>query len=213
MGLQALQGIRVLDLSHVIAGPTASHYLALEGAEVIKVESPGKGDILRASRAGDQLDDRVSVGFAALNAGKQSLAIDLKQTRGRELLAQWIARADVFIENFRPGATARLGFDYEAVRAIKPDIIYASISGFGQEGEWAPRPAYDHVVQSAMGMGMLQGEAGQDPVKVGFPVIDSATGMVAAQAILAALFRRERQGVGARPVSYTHLTLPTTSRV
>jgi crotonobetainyl-CoA:carnitine CoA-transferase CaiB-like acyl-CoA transferase len=93
---------------------------------------------------------------------------------------------------------ARLGFDYERVRAIKPDIVYASISGFGQEGEWAPRPAYDHVVQSAMGMGWMQGEAGQDPVKVGFPVIDSATGMVAAQAILAALLRRERRGVGAR---------------
>ena len=196
MSMQALQGIRVLDLSHVIAGPTASHYLALEGAEVIKVEPPGKGDILRWAR--DRLDQGVSVGFAAINGGKQSLAIDLKHPSARQWLTELIRQTDVFIENYRPGAVARLGFDYEQVRAIKPDIVYASISGFGQEGEWAPRPAYDHVVQSAMGMGWMQGEAGQDPVKVGFPVIDSATGMVAAQAILAALLRRERQGVGAR---------------
>jgi crotonobetainyl-CoA:carnitine CoA-transferase CaiB-like acyl-CoA transferase len=198
MGLQALQGIRVLDLSHVIAGPTASHYLALEGAEVIKVEHPAKGDILRGGRPADHLDQGVSVGFAAINGGKQSLAMDLKHPRARELLAQLVSRCDVFIENFRPGAVARLGFDEPAVRALRPDVVYASISGFGQEGEWAGRPAYDHVVQSAMGMGMLQGEAGQDPMKVGFPVVDTATGMVAAQAILAALFRRQRTGKGAR---------------
>jgi crotonobetainyl-CoA:carnitine CoA-transferase CaiB-like acyl-CoA transferase len=187
MSMQALQGIRVLDLSHVIAGPTASHYLALEGAEVIKVEPPGKGDILRWAR--DRLDQGVSVGFAAINGGKQSLAIDLKHPTAQQWLTELVRQSDVFIENYRPGAVARLGFDYEQVRAIKPDIVYASISGFGQEGEWATRPAYDHVVQSAMGMGWMQGEAGQDPVKVGFPVIDSATGMVAAQAILAALLR------------------------
>ena len=198
MTLRALEGIRVLDLSHVIAGPTASHYLALEGAEVIKVETPGKGDILRRGRPADQLDQGVSVGFAAINGGKQSLALDLKHPRGRELLSELVRGCDVFIENFRPGAIARLGFSYEDVRALRPDIVYASISGFGQEGEWAPRPAYDHVVQSAMGMGWMQGEEGQDPVKVGFPVIDSASGLVAAQAILAALFRRQRLGQGAR---------------
>jgi crotonobetainyl-CoA:carnitine CoA-transferase CaiB-like acyl-CoA transferase len=195
MSMNALQGIRVLDLSHVIAGPTASHYLALQGAEVIKVEPPGKGDTYRWGK--DSLDQGVSVGFAAINGGKQSLALDLKNLRAKELFTELIGQADVFIENYRPGAVARLGFDYEQVRAIRPDIVYASISGFGQEGEWATRPAYDHVVQSAMGMGWLQGEAEQDPVKVGFPVIDSATGMIAAQGILAALFRRERQGKGA----------------
>lgn len=198
MSMQALQGIRVLDLSHVIAGPTASHYLALEGAQVIKVEPPLKGDILRRGRPGEALDQGVSVGFAAINGGKQSLALDLKHPRAKSLLTALIRESDVFIENYRPGAIARLGFDAETVRSIRPDIIYASISGFGQEGQWASRPAYDHVVQSAMGMGMLQGEAGQDPMKVGFPVIDTATGMIAAQAILAALLRRERQGLGAR---------------
>ena len=196
MGLQSLKGVRVLDLSHVIAGPTASHYLALEGAEVIKVEQPGKGDILRGG-ARDLLDERVPIGFAAINIGKQSLALNLKQADGRALLQQLIGTADVFIENFRPGAVARLGFDYEAVRALRPDIVYASISGFGQEGDWGPRAAYDHVVQSAIGMGMLQGLEGEDPLKVGFPVIDTATGMVGAQAILAALLRRFREGRGA----------------
>lgn len=196
MGMNALAGIRVIDLSHVIAGPTASHYLALEGAEVIKVERADKGDILRGP-AVDQIDDGISIGFAAINGGKQSLAIDLKHPRCRELLGQLIASADVFIENFRPGATARLGFDYAAVKAVKPDIIYASISGFGQEGTWGPRAAYDHVVQSAVGMAMMQGNDGDDPLKVGFPVIDSATGLVAAQALLAAIIRRLRTGQGA----------------
>ena len=194
--MNALEGIRIIDLSHVIAGPTASHYLALQGAQVIKVENPRSGDVLRG-RAADRLDDGISIGFAAINGGKQSLAIDLRQARCREALAALICGADVFIENFRPGAIARLGFDHAAVKALKPDIVYASISGFGQEGEWGRRAAYDHVVQSAVGMAMQQGVEGEDPVKVGFPVIDTATGMIAAQAILAALFRRERKGVGA----------------
>lgn len=197
MSMRALEGIRVLDLSHVIAGPTASHYLALEGAEVIKVEPPARGDILRGGRPADQLDQGVSVGFAAINAGKRSLAIDLKHPRTRPILEALIARCDVFIENYRPGAVARLGLDHKRVAALRPDIVYASISGFGQRGEWAQRPAYDHVVQSAMGMSSLQGDADQDPVKVGFPVVDTATGMLAAQAIVTALFRRERTGRGA----------------
>ncbi len=196
MNMNALDGMRVIDLSHVIAGPTASHYLALQGAEVIKVEHPAKGDILRG-RAADALDDGISIGFAAINGGKQSLAMDLKEPRCREWLGKLIATADVFIENFRPGATARLGFDYAAVRAIKSDIVYASISGFGQEGSWGRRAAYDHVVQAAVGMTMMQGVEGADPLKVGFPVIDTATGMIAAQAILAALIRRLRFGDGA----------------
>ena len=196
MSINALDGMRVIDLSHVIAGPTASHYLALQGAEVIKVEHPGKGDILRG-RAADALDDGISVGFAAINGGKQSLAMDLKESRCREWLGRLIASADVFIENFRPGATARLGFDYATVKAIKPGIVYASISGFGQEGAWGRRAAYDHVVQAAVGMTMMQGVDGDDPLKVGFPVIDTATGMIAAQAILAALIRRLRFGDGA----------------
>ena len=139
MGLNALHGIRVLDLSHVIAGPTASHYLALEGADVIKVEDPVRGDILRGG-VRDLLDTGIPAGFAAINGGKRSLALDLKQPRGKELLRQLITTADVFIENFRPGAVGRLGFDFEQVKAIRPDIIYASISGFGQEGTCGNAP-------------------------------------------------------------------------
>ena len=195
MGLNALQGVRVLDLSHVIAGPTASHYLALEGAEVIKIEKPGKGDILR--RSGKALAPGISIGFAAINLGKKSLALDLKTPGGKDVLRRLLASADVFIENFRPGAVARLGFDYAAVSALNPRIIYASISGFGQEGAWSSRAAYDHVVQSAIGMSMMQGIEGQEPMKVGFPVVDTATGMMGAQAILTALIRQFRQGQGA----------------
>ncbi len=196
MGMNALHGMRVVDLSHVIAGPTASHYLALEGAEVIKVEHPVKGDILRGGMR-DLLDQGIPAGFAAINGGKQSLAMDLSQPRARELLAALVSTADVFIENLRPGAVARLGFDYASVRAIKTDIVYASISGFGQEGRWGQRAAYDHVVQAATGMTMMQGSPEQDPIKVGFPVVDTATGLVAGQAIMAALIRRLRHGVGA----------------
>ena len=143
------------------------------------------------------LDQGIPVNFAALNAGKLSLALDIKHPRGRQLLQQLIATADVFIENFRPGAVARLGFGHEQVRALKADIIYASISGYGQQGRWSQRGAYDHVVQAAIGMNMMQGEEGQDPIKVGFPVIDTATGLVAAKSILAALMRRFRFGEGA----------------
>jgi crotonobetainyl-CoA:carnitine CoA-transferase CaiB-like acyl-CoA transferase len=195
MGLNALAGVRVLDLSHVIAGPTASHYLALEGAEVIKIEKPGKGDILRHS--GQALAAGISVGFASINLGKKSLALDLKTPGGKDVMRRLIETADVFIENFRPGAVVRLGFDHESVRRLRPQIIYASISGFGQEGAWRSRAAYDHVVQSAIGMSWMQGLEGQEPMKVGFPVIDTATGMMGAQAITAALVRQFRQQQGA----------------
>ncbi|MSQ71661.1 MAG: CoA transferase [Betaproteobacteria bacterium] len=191
----ALQGIRVVDLSHVIAGPTASHYLAMLGAEVIKVETPAAGDVSRHGK--DRLSATVSISFAAINAGKRSIAIDLKQPRLAAALRELVKSADVFIENFRPGTSARLGFDYDSVRALNPAIVYASISGYGQEGAWSSYGAYDHVVQAFTGMMMLQGEEGDAPLKVGFPVIDSASGMVASQAIIAALFRRERSGEGA----------------
>lgn len=197
MGLQALEGLRVLDLSHVIAGPTASHYLALEGAQVIKVEPPARGDILRGGRAGDSLDQGVSVGFAAINGGKQSLAIDLKQPEGRQILEALIPGCDVFIENYRPGAIARLGFDHARVAALAETRDRGVDDGRVERGAWAQRPAYDHVVQSAMGMSSLQGDADQAPMKVGFPVVDTATGMLAAQAITSALLRRLRTGRGA----------------
>ncbi|MGE0797782.1 MAG: CaiB/BaiF CoA transferase family protein [Lautropia sp.] len=192
---ELLAGIRVIDVSHVIAGPTAGYYLARQGADVIKLEEPVHGDVLRHGSL--VVDDGVSVGFAAINAGKRALALDLKDPAAVERVLQLAAEADVFIENFRPGVIARLGLDYERVRARNPDIVYASISGYGQEGSWSSRGAYDHVVQALTGMMALQGDEGTPPMKVGFPVVDAAAGMMGAQAILAALLARERGGGGA----------------
>ena len=191
-----LEGVRVLDLSHVIAGPLASFYLAQLGAEVIKIESPQGGDVMRAARA-SAADGDTPTGFAALNAGKRSLAVDIRQAEGAELVRSLAATADVFIENFRPGVVARHGLDYEAIRARRPDVVYCSISGYGQQGEWAGRGAYDHVVQALTGMMMMSGDRSDaPPLKVGFPVIDVAVGMLGALSISAALHRRAREGVG-----------------
>jgi crotonobetainyl-CoA:carnitine CoA-transferase CaiB-like acyl-CoA transferase len=190
-----LEGVRVLDLSHVIAGPLASFYLAQLGAEVIKVEPPLAGEVLRSMKNG--VDTDTPTGFAAINAGKQSLALDIRARQGAELLRTLAATADVFIENFRPGVVARYGLDYESIKAVRPDIVYCSISGFGQHGDWAQRGAYDHVVQALTGMMMMSGE-GDDapPLKVGFPVIDVAVGMLGALSIVASLHRRLREGSG-----------------
>ena len=151
-----LVAIRVLDLSHVIAGPLASFYLAQMGAEVIKIEPPRGGEVMRASKSANEGD--TPAGFVALNAGKRSLALDIRTTAGAELVRSLVLGADVFIENFRPGVVAKYGLDYASIKAIKPDIVYCSISGYGQEGEWSGRGAYDHVVQALTGMMMMSGE-------------------------------------------------------
>jgi crotonobetainyl-CoA:carnitine CoA-transferase CaiB-like acyl-CoA transferase len=181
-----LAGVRVVDLSHVIAGPLASFYLAQLGAEVIKVEKPQGGEVMR-----DQ------PGFAALNAGKRSLAIDIHEAAAAQAIRDLARTADVFIENYRSGVVKRYGLDYERIRIVKPDIVYCSISGYGQKGEWASRGAYDHVIQALTGMMMMSGEGPDEPpVKVGFPVIDVAVGMLSALAIVASLHRRSREGKG-----------------
>ena len=190
--MQPLKNVRVIDLSHVIAGPTASHYLASQGAEVIKIEHPKAGDSLRYSGK-IKLDAGISPSFAAINGGKKSLAIDLKNAAMLDSVYRLVETADVFIENFKPGVVKKLGLDFDKLTAINPDLIYASISGYGQKGELSQYGAYDHVVQALTGMMMMGGE-GNQPLKVGFPVIDSATGMMAAQGVLAALFQRERNG-------------------
>ena len=181
-----LEGVRVLDLSHVIAGPLASFYLAQLGAEVIKVEPPQGGEVMRSQP-----------GFAALNSGKRSLAVDIHDTSAAEAIRNLAKTADVFIENYRSGVVKRYGLDYERIRKLKPDIIYCSISGYGQKGEWASRGAYDHVIQALTGMMMMAGERPDDPpLKVGFPVVDVAVGMLSALAIVASLHRRSREGKG-----------------
>lgn len=192
-----LEGVRVLDLSHVIAGPLASFFLAQLGAEVIKIESPLGGEIMRTSRATHEGD--IPAGFVALNAGKRSLALDIRTLQGADIVRALARTTDVFIENFRPGVVAKYGLDYEPIKAVKPDIIYCSISGYGQTGEWSGRAAYDHVVQALTGMMMMSGERPEDPpVKIGFPVVDVAMGMLGALSVVAALHRRARDGLGQR---------------
>lgn len=192
--LQALQGVRVVDMSHVIAGPLASFYLAQMGAEVVKVESPAGGDVMRANRSGE---GDTPDGFVALNAGKRSAALDIRTPAGIAAVKELARAADVFIENFRPGVVARYGLDEASIRAINPSIIYCSISGYGQQGAWSGRGAYDHVVQALTGMMMMSGDDPEGgPVKVGFPVIDVAVGLLAAMAISAALHQRARDGEG-----------------
>lgn len=191
-----LEGVRVLDMSHVIAGPLASLYLAQFGAEVIKIESPEGGDMMRAMKPGSN-NGYMPSDFTVLNAGKKSMAVDIRTDEGVEIVKSLASKVDVVIENFRPGVVKRRGLDYESIRSINPNVIYCSISGFGQKGEWSERGAYDHVIQALTGMMMMSGDAGTEgPVKVGFPVVDVAVGMLGALAVTTALHQRDRDGTG-----------------
>jgi len=184
-----LAGVRVLDFSHVIAGPFATFLLSRLGAEVTKVESTD-GDVMRRTERGRQ-------GFVSLNAGKRSATLDLATEEGRRQAQAMAAASDVVLDNLRPGVLERHGLGYEAVRALHPAVVYCAISGFGRGApDWRHRPAYDHVVQAASGMAWMGGMEGDPPQKTGFPVVDSATGMLAALAILAGLRERERTGSG-----------------
>jgi CoA:oxalate CoA-transferase len=193
--MQPLEGIRIADFSHIMAGPYATHLLRLLGAEVIKVEAPGRGDALR-NYGSDRAYDGMAPAFIAVNAGKKSISLDLKKPASVEAARRLIARSDVLVENFRPGVMERLGLGYAPVRGLKENIIYCSISGYGQSGPLRDWPAIDNIVQATSGMMSLSGEPGDPPVRVGFPVVDTLTGQTAAFAILAALFRRERSGQG-----------------
>jgi crotonobetainyl-CoA:carnitine CoA-transferase CaiB-like acyl-CoA transferase len=192
---QPLEGIVVADFSHVMAGPFASHLLGMMGARVIKVETRA-GDQFR-NYGGDRRFDGMSPAFIAANAGKKSIALDLKNETELAIARKIVARSQVFIENFRPGVIDRLGLGFEAVKALVPDIVYCSVSGYGQQSPQRDWPAIDNIVQATSGMMMLSGAEGEPPVRVGFPIVDTLTGQTAAVAILAALFQRERTGQGA----------------
>ena len=187
---QPLSGIRVADFSHVMAGPYASHLLRLMGAEVIKIEPRG-GDAFRNYGA-DRRYDGMSPAFIAANAGKKSIALDLKDPAELAVARAIAARSDVLIENFRPGVIDRLGLGYDAVRTDNPDIVFCSVSGYGQHGPQRDWPAIDNIVQATSGMMLLSGGEGDPPVRVGFPIVDTLTGQTAALAILSALFKRMR---------------------
>lgn len=190
---QPLAGIRVADFTHVMAGPFATHLLRLLGAEVIKIESPGRGDAMRYYGA-DRAYDGMAPAFIGVNCGKQSIALDLKDAGDLEVARGIVDRCDVLVENFRPGVIGRLGLGYDAVAARNPSIVYCSISGYGQSGPLRDWPAIDNIVQATSGMMSLGGNPGDPPMRVGFPVVDTLTGQTAAFAILAALLRRERGG-------------------
>lgn len=190
-----LSGITILDLTHVLAGPFCASSLGDLGAHVIKVERPGTGDDTRAFPPFVQGE---SAYFAALNAGKQSIALDLHAADDRAIFDRLLARADILLENYRPGVMERLGYGWEALHTRHPRLIYGAVSGFGHTGPDSTKPAYDMVVQARGGVMSITGEEGGPPVRVGASIGDIVAGMYLAQGVLAALFARERTGTGAK---------------
>ncbi|MCB2009800.1 MAG: CoA transferase [Geminicoccaceae bacterium] len=192
-----LEGIRVLDLTNVLAGPFCCCQLAQCGAEVIKVEIPGQGDLARQLGADPDLNDRLmGASFLAQNAGKRSITIDLKTKAGRAAFERLVATADVVVENFRPGVMRRLGLDPAHLRSIRPSLVCCAISGFGQDGPIAGNPAYDQIVQGMAGVMSVTGDETSAPLRVGYPVADTMGGITAAFAISAALVRARSTGIG-----------------
>ena len=206
-----LSGVRVLDLSNVLAGPFCAYQLALMGAEVIKVEHPDGGDLARRLGADPQATQaNMGASFVAVNAGKQSITVNLKEPKGKEILRRLVADADVLVENFRPGVMARLGLDYVHLKTINPKLIYCDISGFGSDGEFAQRPAYDQIIQGISGAMSVTGDADSAPLRVGYPISDTVGGITAAFGICAALVDARTTGQGRMlDVSMLEATLST----
>jgi formyl-CoA transferase len=201
--LRPLEGIKVLDLSRVLAGPWCTQLLADLGAEVVKIERPGSGDDTRhwGPPWHGEGERRVSAYFLSCNRGKKSAAIDLAQAEGAALVRKLALNADVLVENFKVGGLRKFGLDAESLRAANPRLVYASITGFGQDGPYADRAGYDFMIQAMGGLmsitGLPDGEPGGGPMRVGVAVADLFTGMYTATSILAALYRRERSCEGA----------------
>ncbi|WP_033069687.1 CaiB/BaiF CoA transferase family protein [Thalassospira australica] len=190
-GSNPLSGITVLDLTNVLAGPFCCHQLAHMGADVIKVEAPGRGDLARQLGADMELNEKLmGVSFMAQNAGKRSITLNLKEPRGKEILKKLVAKADVLVENFRPGVMDRLGLGYDVLSDVNPALIYCAISGFGQSGPMKRLPAYDQIVQGLSGIMTITGEEDKGTYRVGYPMADTIGGMTAAFAISSALAGR-----------------------
>ncbi len=192
-----LGGVRVLDLTNVLSGPFATLHLALLGAEVIKVENPVDGDLARKLGNVPELNDRLmGTSFLAQNANKKSLTLNLKEPEAREIFLKLAGTADVVVENFRPGVMERLGLSYAVLSGVNPRLVYCAISGFGQTGPDALKPAYDQIIQGLSGIMAINGDERLNPLRCGFPVCDTVGGLNAAFAIMAALYHRERTGEG-----------------
>lgn len=200
--MRPLEGIKVLDLSRVLAGPWCTQLLADLGAEVIKVERPGSGDDTRhwGPPWHGQGDDRVAAYFLSCNRGKKSAAIDFSRPEGADLVRRLAEQADVVVENFKVGGLKKFGLDAKSLRASNPRLVYASITGFGQDGPYADRAGYDYIIQGMGGLmsvtGLPDGEPGGGPMRVGVAVVDLFTGLYTCVAVLAALYRREKTGEG-----------------
>ncbi|QJR13449.1 CaiB/BaiF CoA transferase family protein [Usitatibacter palustris] len=193
-----LEGVRVLDLTNVLAGPFATYQLAMLGAEVVKIEAPGDGDLARSLGADPGLTaKRMGISFLAVNAGKKSVVLDLKNPRGRDAFLRLAKDANVVVEAFRPGVMQRLGLDHEALKRVNPKIVYCAISGFGQTGPLAKRAAYDQIIQGYSGVMSVTGDAKSAPLRTGHPVADTTGGLTAAMAICAAVVRQQGKGEGA----------------
>ncbi len=192
-----LDGIRVLDLTNVLSGPFATLHLAWLGAEVIKIENPKDGDLARKLGCVTEYNKMLmGTSFLAQNANKKSCTLNLKDERGREIFKKLVAISDVVVENFRPRVMDRLGIGYSTLKEINPKLIYCAISGFGQTGPEAFKPAYDQIIQGLSGVMAINGDKRLNPLRCGFPVCDTVGGLNAAFAIMAALFHRERTGEG-----------------
>jgi len=197
MSPRILEGIKVLDLTNVLSGPFTTLHLALLGADVVKVENPKDGDLARKLGILPELNKRLmGTSFLAQNCNKKSITLNTKAPEGKELFRKLVKDADVVVENFRPGVMDRLGLGYKTLAELNPKLIYCAISGFGQTGPDALKPAYDQIIQGLSGEMAVNGDERLNPLRTGFPVCDTVGGLNAAFAVMAALFHRERTGEG-----------------
>jgi len=195
--MKILENVRVLDLTNVLSGPFCTLHLALMGAEVIKIEVPGNGDLARKLGNTAALNQQLmGTSFLAQNANKKSLTLNLKAKEGKEIFHKLLKTADVVVENFRPGVMKRLGFSWEEMSKINPQLVYCAISGFGQTGPDAFKPAYDQIIQGLSGEMDVNGDERLHPLRAGFPVCDTVGGLNAAFAVMSALYHKEKTGEG-----------------
>ena len=195
--MKLLENIRIIDMTNVLSGPFCTVHLALLGAEVFKIENPDGGDLARKLGNVPKLNkDLMGTSFLAQNANKKSLTLNLKMNEGKEVFRKLLKIADIVVENFRPGVVSRLGFSYDEMCKINPQIIYCAISGFGQTGPDAFKPAYDQIIQGLSGVMDVNGDERLHPLRAGFPICDTVGGLNAAFAIMAALYHREQTGEG-----------------